>query len=402
MVDVDALVLPTNGPGRRMNITIVQGAFLPVPPIRGGAVEKVWGTLAREFASRGHTVTHISRRFEGLLNDDFEDGVHHVRVRGFETPKSLLVLKFLDLIYSRRVLRILPSADILVTNTFWLPILKRHNDRGQLYVHVARFPKGQMRLYRHAARIQTVSTHIAAAIAKEIPSYSSKVTVIHYPISHNAGSVEIDDWSSRENVILYVGRVHPEKGLHILIQAFSQLLTQLGPSWGLRIVGPWRTEEGGGGLRYYEHLLAMSAPFRERVELTGPVYDNSQLESKYRSAKIFVYPSLAEKGETFGLAPLEAMNMGCPVVVSELECFRDFVINGRNGFYFNHRAGDPPNELASRLTSLASNETLLQAAGAAALQTAREFDYRLIATRYLEDFEKVLHESNMSVSPTTD
>ena len=36
------------------------GAFLPVPPIKGGAIEAVWFLLGQEFAKHGHEVTHIS------------------------------------------------------------------------------------------------------------------------------------------------------------------------------------------------------------------------------------------------------------------------------------------------------------------------------------------------------
>ena len=43
-----------------MKITIVLGAFFPVPPIMGGAVEKVWFALGQEFARRGHEVVQIS------------------------------------------------------------------------------------------------------------------------------------------------------------------------------------------------------------------------------------------------------------------------------------------------------------------------------------------------------
>ena len=39
-----------------MKITIVLGAFFPVPPIKGGAVEKIWFALGQEFARRGHDV----------------------------------------------------------------------------------------------------------------------------------------------------------------------------------------------------------------------------------------------------------------------------------------------------------------------------------------------------------
>ena len=53
-----------------MKITILQGAFLPVPTKRGGAVEKVWFGLGREFARLGHTVTHVSRRCDDLPAED--------------------------------------------------------------------------------------------------------------------------------------------------------------------------------------------------------------------------------------------------------------------------------------------------------------------------------------------
>ena len=43
-----------------MKITILQGAFLPVPPLRG-AIEKAWQALGEAFVRAGHEVTHISR-----------------------------------------------------------------------------------------------------------------------------------------------------------------------------------------------------------------------------------------------------------------------------------------------------------------------------------------------------
>src|SRR6266705_6215264 len=124
-----------------MKITIVTGAFLPVPPIMGGAVEKVWFALARKFTRRGHEVVIMSRKIPELPREEIVDGVRHLRVAGFDTPRSLLWLKALDLIYSIRTMSILPAADIVVTNTFWLPILLRDSRRGKVYVHVGRFPK---------------------------------------------------------------------------------------------------------------------------------------------------------------------------------------------------------------------------------------------------------------------
>src|SRR6478672_4557420 len=133
-----------------MKITIVLGAFFPVPPILGGAVEKVWFALGQEFVRQGHEVVQISRTYSGLPEKEMIAGVHHLRVRGYAQPSSIIWLKSLDLLYSLRVLRALPPAEILVTNTFWLPILVRRRDRGLVYVHVQRGPKGQMRFYARA------------------------------------------------------------------------------------------------------------------------------------------------------------------------------------------------------------------------------------------------------------
>ena len=108
------------------------GAFLPVPPIMGGAVEKAWFALAQEFACRGHEVVQISRAAAGLPAEEVIAGIRHVRVRGYDTPRSLVWLKFLDLVYSRRALRAAAISDIIVTNTFWGPVLWRNQNRGKL------------------------------------------------------------------------------------------------------------------------------------------------------------------------------------------------------------------------------------------------------------------------------
>src|SRR2546430_17429689 len=112
-----------------MKITIGLGAFFPVPPTMGGAVEKAWFSLGKEFARRGHDVVQISRILPGLARTELIDGVMHQRIPGYDTPASLVRLKFLDLLYSIRVFFALPKADIVVTNTFWLPILLRNSRR---------------------------------------------------------------------------------------------------------------------------------------------------------------------------------------------------------------------------------------------------------------------------------
>jgi len=373
-----------------VRITIVQGAFLPVPPLRGGAVEKVWFALAKEFVRRGHQVTHISRLCDGLPTQEEIEGVEHRRVAGFDTPSSLVALKLLDLVYSLRVLPVLPEADILVTNTFWLPMLVRTPRPGAIYVHVARYPKGQMGFYSHCARLQTVSSAVAEAIVAQAPAAAPRVSIVPYPIPESAVTAPTRN-EQRQPHILYVGRIHPEKGIDLLIDAFQRLQTGCKEQWRLVLVGPWQTEFGGGGEGYRQALQGRAAAVADRIDWVGGVFDPLALQRYYQQSALFVYPSLAELGETFGLAPLEAMAAGCPVLVSGLKCFRDFIEDGRSGFVFDHRAADPVAVLAEKLKTLLAAPPLLARVGASGHAAAHERTLPRVADQYLADFASLLH-----------
>ncbi len=369
-----------------MRITIVQGAFLPVPPVMGGAVEKIWFDLGKEFARRGHEVVHISKQHPALPAEEKLDGVRHIRIKGFDIPQSMLRLKWRDLLYSRRASNVLPLSDVIVTNTFWLPILAPQAKRRKLYVHVARYPKGQMKFYGKAARLQTVSTVVGDAISKEVPGLAAKVRVIPNFIPEVQSSGD----EVRGKYILYAGRVHPEKGLGLLLDAFARVLQSEFSDWKLRVVGPWQSNLGGGGETYIRSLRQKSQAIQDHVEWIEPVFDVNQLNAHYRAASFFVYPSLAAKGESFGLAPLEAMASGCPPLVSALECFRDFLVPGENGWSFNHNASDCVGTLTRALLDVVSVSQSLAKFRKSAIETARQFTLSKVADRYLQDFEEVV------------
>src|SRR5579862_2464162 len=124
-----------------MNITVVTGAFLPTPPGPAGAVEKIWWRLAQEFARQGHAVTVVSRNYSGLSPREDRSGVRHIRTSGFDRSGYLTIDLICDFLYTLAVLTVLPKSQILVTNTFFLPILAslgRHRF-GKIVVSVKRF-----------------------------------------------------------------------------------------------------------------------------------------------------------------------------------------------------------------------------------------------------------------------
>lgn len=373
-----------------MRITVVQGAFLPVPPLRGGALEKAWLGLGQEFARAGHEVTHISRHCDGLPAEEVIADVRHRRVAGFDYPRSLVALKIRDFLFSRRVLRTLGSADILVTHTFWLPILANSSKHGRIYVHVARYPKGQMKFYLRAARLQAVSHPVAEAIRQQAPGMARRVKCLPLPVPGESFSSNGSLRTDSSKFILYAGRIHPEKGLDLLVRAFARQTDLHEQGWRLQIVGPWKVEQGGAGEAYLARLKDLGANLGDRLEFREPAFDQAALREMYESTALFVYPSLAEKGETFGLAPLEAMAAGCPALVSGLECFREFIEDGTNGWTFDHRTEDSARALGTKLAEILGNPLNRAEASIRARATAERFSLNRVAKLYLEDFAELV------------
>lgn len=366
-----------------MRIAILQGAFLPVPALLGGAVEKMWFSLGKEFAKNGHEVVHVSRSINQLPDEEIIDGVHHYRIKGYETPASGIVLKGLDLLYTLRARKLFSETfDVVVSNTFWGPLFLPLKARNVCMVDVQRMPKKQMKLYRNTARLRANSNPVATAIRNELPAaYHSKVVMIPNPLPFTP-QYKVN-FAEKQPTLLYTGRIHPEKGLHLLVEAFKKTVN----GYSLKIVGPWQVSAGGGGDEYLEKLrkLAGDAP----IEFTGPVYDIEALNKYYIDASIFVYPSVAEQGETFGLSPLEAMAWGCVPVVSALGCFQDFISNGKNGLIFDHRSADAVDQLAAHIGLLQSNKGFCEELAREALGVRQSHSTAHIADLFLEEFERI-------------
>ena len=371
-----------------MRIAILQGAFLPVPTILGGAVEKMWFSLGKEFARQGHEVIHISRLVGELPSSELIDGVQHIRIPGFDTPQSGLVLKFRDLRYTLRTRPIFSTKfDVIISNTFWAPILLPKQAQQVCMVDVQRMPKKQMWLYRHVARLRANSSAVVTAIQHELPAHlHKKVVMIPNPLPFVP--TETVDSNQKKPVILYVGRIHPEKGLELLIRAYRQTDQQ----YSLKVVGPYDVAAGGGGIAYLNTLkiLAGSAP----IEFAGPMYDIDALNRLYAEASIFVYPSVAEKGETFGLAPLEAMAWGCVPIVSNLACFKDFIVPQQNGLIFDHRASNAVIQLARYISDLQQDHRDRQRLGQNALHVRQTHSIKHIAQLFLTDFQHIQNEQH--------
>jgi glycosyltransferase involved in cell wall biosynthesis len=369
-----------------LKITIVTGFFLPVPAVSGGATEKAWHGLARLFASAGHSVTFVSRSWPGLAPAETVAGVRHVRLPGFDHTRHLALNLVLDLIWGVRVARALPPGDVVICNTVTLPAWLRRAKpaAGKVSVMIGRAPKGQVRFYGGVARIYAPSSFVAGQIASR--RASARTRVIGYPIdwpllSRSAGQ------SGPPVTVGYVGRLHPEKGIGLLVRAACRLAgrTDL-PQWRLRIAGPAGVAQGGGGEAWAEALRKEAASgLGGRIEWLAPEFDPERLARLYGGIDVFCYPSLAEKGETFGVAVAEAMAAGCAAVVSSLHCFSDLVADGETGLVFDHAAADADRLLADCIARLLADAGMRRDLALRGQERARRFDYPEVSRMILED-----------------
>jgi glycosyltransferase involved in cell wall biosynthesis len=160
--------------------------------------------------------------------------------------------------------------------------------------------------------------------------------------------------------ILYVGRVSPEKGVHVLARAFERVLAEV-PEARLSVIGSagllpsnqlalldddpqiaGLTEFYGRGVfgrvrkqlfkarnGYLNAIRASVTPAtRARIDFHGP-FEYMDLPALYRSASLLVAPSLC--AEPFGLPLAEAMASGLPVVASRSGGMTAIVEHGRTG-----------------------------------------------------------------------
>jgi glycosyltransferase involved in cell wall biosynthesis len=369
-----------------LRIAIVTGFFLPVPALRGGATERSWYGLAKIFAASGHSVTFISRAVPNLAVSEIEDGVRHIRIPGFDHTRHLAVNLVLDFAWGVRVARALPAGDVVICNTITLPawLHRMKPTAGKVAVMIGRTPKGQVRFYGGVERIYAPSTFLARQIG---PSPASKRTkVIGYPIDwhlHARFSAQVGS----PITLGFVGRLHPEKGIALLVGAACILAARTNmPEWKLKIVGPGNVSEGGGGDVWLAGLKNDAARLLgNRVEWTGPEFDPERLARLYGTMDIFCYPSLAENGETFGVSVAEAMASRCAVVVSALGCFSDLVIEGQTGSVFDHRASEPEVLLADALGRLLIDSTLRKDMAVRGQDHSRRFDYPAVSEKIVED-----------------
>jgi len=162
----------------------------------------------------------------------------------------------------------------------------------------------------HSDRILTVSSFSREEIHKLLHIPREKISVVYNAASCSPEAEPFEavaeKYPIRRPYILYVGTIEPRKNLVRLIQAFTWLRKEYGIPHQLVLAG------GRGWNCGDVYQAAREGAPENEIVFTGYI-SQGEKNALYQNAGLFVFPSLYEG---FGIPPLEAMEMGCPVVCS--------------------------------------------------------------------------------------
>ncbi|MBW4082262.1 glycosyltransferase family 1 protein [Paenibacillus sp. S150] len=172
-------------------------------------------------------------------------------------------------------------------------------------------------------------------------------------------------------VLLYVGRIAPEKDIATLLQAMRQLPESTAAGVHLLVVGD-------GPL-----LSELSAQAPRNVIFTGAKH-GEELAELYASGDLFVFPSSTE---TFGNVVLEAMASGLPVLAAGAGGSKELVASGITGALFQPH---DPEALAEEICRLADQPLLRATMGIEGRRQALGRSWEHIFDGLIRDYEEVI------------
>jgi glycosyltransferase involved in cell wall biosynthesis len=300
---------------------------------------------------------------------------------------------------------VLPSAleedqiDLYHNPTFAVPVV-RTRARTVATVHDAVFRRhpnlvepglrnyldhATRRAEKHADHLITVSEFSKREIKSLYQVSEERITAIPNGVrlpnseksdSKDAESVLQGRGLSPAGYILYVGSIEPKKNIDLLLQAFKEVLLR-GERKGVRLA--LAGSRGAGQYSIEERIADLG--LCENVVVLGYVSEEF-LETLYREALAFVYPSLYEG---FGLPPLEAMARGVPTIVSDSSSLPEVV--GDAGIVVDPKS---PALFAQAILDLLKSPTLRQELSKKGAERSHLFTWRQSAKRHLAVYRSIL------------
>jgi len=266
-----------------------------------------------------------------------------------------------------------PLADVVsLTRPSRAPIVvTQHADVKR----AAYRPLSRLALRRASAVVVPSRAHMA--LCGELDGFESKVEIIPFGIDESRWLAVPPAQQHRPARAMFLGRLHRFKGVDILLRALAMT-----SDIDLDVVGHGPEEPR-------LKTLAKALELGNRVRWHGE-YPDEDLPLRMAEADFLVLPSVTVE-EMFGLAAIEAMAAGRPVITTDLPSgVRDVNVAGETGFVVPLR---DPDALARAMTTLAADPEIARKMGVAGRQRVKErFTRDAMARQHVVLYERLLEE----------
>ena len=346
-------------------------------------IGRYYESLTKEFAKRGIKIytcvyknlkTDFERDFAGINNIEpiFVD-YEKFSIKGFfKQPKILRKLEHdVDLFFYPHINlpyyipknTIVTIHDLRPLTHFW----DRNKIKREIFLFYLK------RAIKHSAQIITISNTVANELRKNFKWINKEIKVIYEFIDEKfMQGYELNKPLIKHPYLLFIGNRKKHKNLEILIKAFSKIQNEI-PHY-LVIAGAKESDKDD------IDVMVEKLDLKSRViELIRP--SDETIINLYTFADLFIFPSLFEG---FGLPPLEAVSLGCPVILSDIPVLRE--IFGEAGLYFNpHNEEDLAKTILRVILDKNFRDKLLQNQR----NRLKIFDKEKIIDEYVELFDKI-------------
>ncbi|MEH7380580.1 glycosyltransferase family 4 protein [Bacillus sp. JJ1533] len=377
-----------------MKLALIATEKLPVPAIRGGAIQIYLDSVAPLIAKK-YDITVISITDSELPNSEQKNGIKYIR---FEEEH-----------YISKIAEYLKSENFdlvhLCNRPKWIEFLKEAapNTKFVLSVHNEMFDYSKMsedegnRCISSVTKIITVSDFIGTTITSRFPNAQHKTKTVYsgVDLEKYQPNWTIQGSKARERVrnelgiegkkvVLFVGRLSKVKGPHILLQALPKIIEKHPDIMMVFIGSKWFGDDNVNN--YVKHLYTLGAMFKEHVTFIKFVKPRD-IPDLYSMSDLFVCSSQWQ--EPLARVHYEAMAAGLPIITSKRGGNPEVIEEGKNGYVISEF--ENPDAYAEKINLLLADKRnckLLGEYGRAKVE--KEFGWVNVSTNLINVYEEAL------------
>jgi glycosyltransferase involved in cell wall biosynthesis len=383
-----------------MHIANFTNTYLPVI---SGVVRSV-RSFRDELTHRGHNVFIFAQeQMDYTDKDPFIFRYPSLNLpTGIDIPTAIPISPFID--------RLIPAIKLDVIHTHHpfllgntaatkaqelnLPLVFTFHTQYREYTHYVPFPMETVQNFIKSTVDRLLQDFMRRCQHIIIPSESMRETLVNnYGLKNNftviPTGVDLEAYRTasgekirkkrrweKDIVMISIGRLAPEKNWPTLLHAAALVIKDI-PQFRFVLIGD-------GTDRKSLEELAKELGIQKRVTFTGSL-SFAETPSYMKAANLFGFASITE---TQGLATLEAMAAGLPVVAVEASGTRDILKHGQQGYLVENN----PEALAAAIKRLLSNPERMQKFAQAAYKKAQSFNIENLTGKLLGVYEQAIRD----------